>query len=172
MAPRAISFVQKACQVGERALQLADADETESKDKEIVALREHIPRRWELLAICQLKATDRRGAVEAFNKALLWNVALLSPTESYTALDDKTAQLVGQVVGISVGELFDPEIVVLSRLFANMAVEERVLIVMMEKVVKVLEDMMHKPVAQKAMELAVDELVRLLGDEHPIKKAR
>jgi hypothetical protein len=169
MASRAISFVQKSCEVGERALELADSEDAEFKDKEIHALREHMPRRWELLAICRLKATDRRGAVEAFGKALLWNVALLGSVQT---LDEKTSQIIGQLVGIAVGDLFDPEIVTLGRLFVNISVEEHVMTLMMEKVVQVLEDMMHKPIAQRAMAIAVDELIRLWGDEHPMKKAK
>ncbi|CAE6447460.1 unnamed protein product, partial [Rhizoctonia solani] len=168
-ATHAIGFIQQSCLVGERALALADASGTD-KDKEIVALREHIPRRWELLAICKLKATDRRGAVEGYGKALVWHVALLAP--EVAKLDDKINHFVSQLVGISVGELFDPESVLLSRLFANLDVEQRVVCLMMERAVRVLEDMMHKPVAQKAMELAVGELIKLWGDEHPVKRAK
>lgn len=168
MASNAISFVQHACEVGERALGLADS-EGETKDKEMISLREHMARRWELLAICRLKATDRRGAVEAFGKALLWSVALLRPVKT---LDDRTNQLIGQFISISIGDLFDPEVVVLCRLFSNLEVGEGVMELMMEKVVRVLEGLMHKPIAQRAMEIAVEELIRLLGDEHPVKKAK
>ncbi|CAE6487201.1 unnamed protein product [Rhizoctonia solani] len=221
-ATQAIGFVQQSCLVGEQALALADAQPGGSKDKEIVALRDHMPRRWELLAICRLKSTDRRGAVEAYGKALVWYIALLPPSveteklddktnhlkstdrrgavEAYgkalvwyiallppsvetEKLDDKTNHLVSQLVAISVGELFDPESVLLSRLFANLDVDDKVVCLMMERVVKVvclmmervvkvLEDMMHKPIAQKAMELVVEELGRLWGDEHPIKRAK
>ncbi|CAE6405783.1 unnamed protein product [Rhizoctonia solani] len=170
-ATQAIGFVQQSCLVGEQALALADAQPGGGKDKEIVALRDHMPRRWELLAICRLKATDRRGSVEAYKKALVWHVALLPPVET-EKLDDKTSHFISQLVGISVGDLFDPESVLLSRLFANLDVEEKVVRLMMERVVKVLEDMMHKPTAQKAMELVVEELGRMWGDEYPIKRAK
>ncbi|CUA73246.1 hypothetical protein RSOLAG22IIIB_10660 [Rhizoctonia solani] len=130
-----------------------------------------MPRRWELLAICRLKATDRRGAVEAHGKALVWHVALLAPTE-LEKLDDKTSHFVSQLVVISVGDLFDPESVLLSRLFVNLDVEDKVVRLVMERVLGVLEDMMHKPVAQKAMELVVEELGRMWGDEYPIKRAK
>ncbi|KAH7345409.1 peptidase family C50-domain-containing protein [Rhizoctonia solani] len=170
-ATQAIGFVQQSCLIGEQALALADAHPGTSKDKEIVALRDHMPRRWELLAICRLKSTDRRGAVEAYGKALVWHIALL-PSAETEKLDDKVNHLVSQLVAISVGELFDPESVLLSRLFANLDVDEKVVCLMMERVVKVLEDMMHKPIAQKAMELVVEELGRMWGDEHPIKRAK
>ncbi|CAE6434440.1 unnamed protein product, partial [Rhizoctonia solani] len=170
-ATQAIGFVQQSCLVGEQALALADAHPGGSKDKEIVALRDHMPRRWELLAICRLKSTDR-GAVEAYGKALVWYIALLPPSVETEKLDDKTNHLVSQLVAISVGELFDPESVLLSRLFANLDVDDKVVCLMMERVVKVLEDMMHKPIAQKAMELVVEELGRLWGDDHPIKRAK
>lgn len=166
VATSAISFAQKACEVGERALALGGP---ESKDKEIVALRDHMLRRWELLAVCQLKATDRRGAVNAYSKALMWSVVMLGPVK---ALDEKTSTLIGQLVGISVGELFEPESVALSRLFSNLEVEDGVLDLMMEKVVQVLEGMMHKPIARRAMEIAVEETMRLCGDHHPVKKAK
>ncbi|CAE6344415.1 unnamed protein product [Rhizoctonia solani] len=168
-ATQAIGFIQQSCLVGERALALADVSGG-NKDKEIVALREHMPRRWELLAICRLKAADRRGAVEGYGKALVWHVVLLPP--EVAKLDDKTNHFISQLVGISVGDLFDPESVLLSRLFANLDVEERVVCLMMERVVKALEDMMHKPVAQKAMGLVVGELVKMWGDAHPVKRAR
>ncbi|KAF8708110.1 Peptidase family C50, partial [Rhizoctonia solani] len=168
-ATQAIAFIEQSCLVGERALALADVSGG-SKDKEIVALREHMPRRWELLAICRLKATDRRGAVEGYSKALVWHVALLPP--EVAKLDDKTSHFISQLVGISVSELFDPESVLLSRLFANLDVEEKLVCLMMERVVKVLEDMMHKPVAQKAMELAAGELGKMWGDQHPVKRAK
>ncbi|CUA68584.1 RNA-directed RNA polymerase L [Rhizoctonia solani] len=168
---QAIGFVQQSCVIGEQALALADAQPGASKDKEIVALRDHMPRRWELLAICRLKATDRRGAVEAYGKALVWHVALLAPTE-LEKLDDKTSHFVSQLVVISVGDLFDPESVLLSRLFVNLDVEDKVVRLVMERVLGVLEDMMHKPVAQRAMELVVDELGRMWGDEYPIKRAK
>ncbi|QRW18740.1 cysteine peptidase C50 [Rhizoctonia solani] len=152
-ATQAIAFIEQSCLVGERALALADVSGG-SKDKEIIALREHMPRRWELLAICRLKATDRRGAVEV------------------AKLDDKTSHFISQLVGISVSELFDPESVLLSRLFANLDVEEKLVCLMMERVVKVLEDMMHKPVAQKAMKLAAGELGKMWADRHPVKRAK
>ncbi|KAG9106814.1 hypothetical protein FRC07_008733, partial [Ceratobasidium sp. 392] len=43
---------------------------------------------------------------------------------------------------------------------------------MMEKVTSVLQEMMHKPIAQRAMEVAMREMMRLWGDRHPIKKAK
>ncbi|CUA73248.1 hypothetical protein RSOLAG22IIIB_10663 [Rhizoctonia solani] len=168
---QAIGFVQQSCVIGEQALALADAQPGASKDKEIVALRDHMPRRWELLAICRLKATDRRGAVDAYGKALVWHVALLAPTE-LEKLDDKTSHFVSQLVVISVGDLFDPESVLLSRLFVNLDVEDKVVRLVMERVLGVLEDMMHKPVAQRAMELVVDELGRMWGDEYPVKRSK
>ncbi|KAF8761121.1 Peptidase family C50 [Rhizoctonia solani] len=152
-ATQAIAFIEQSCLVGERALALADVSGG-SKDKEIVALREHMPRRWELLAICRLKATDRRGAVEGYSKALVWHVALLPP--EVAKLDDKTSHFISQLVGISVSELFDPESVLLSRLFANLDVEEK----------------LSCPVAQKAMELAAGELGKMWADRHPVKRAK
>ncbi|KAJ1311860.1 hypothetical protein OPQ81_010320 [Rhizoctonia solani] len=153
-ATQAIGFVQQSCLIGEQALALADTQPGGAKDKEIVALRDHMPRRWELLAI-----------------SLVWHVALLPPTET-EKLDDKTNHFVSQLVTISVGDLFSPESVLLSRLFANLDVEEKVVCLMMERVVKVLEEMMHKPIAQKAMGLVVEELGRMWGDGHPIKRAK
>lgn len=174
LATHAIPFAQRACTVGERALELGatrddEMMDTDSRDKDIRALREHMARRWELLAVCQLKATDRRGAVEAFGKALVWSVVLLCPAQS---LDEKTGQLVGQLVSISVGELFDPEVVVLSRLFSNIQVEEGLMVAMMERVIRALEGMMHKPITRRAMEIATEELMRAWGDGSPIKKAK
>ncbi|KAG9106717.1 hypothetical protein FRC07_008753, partial [Ceratobasidium sp. 392] len=43
---------------------------------------------------------------------------------------------------------------------------------MMEKVTSVLQEMMHKPIAQRAMDVAMQEMMRLWGDRHPIKKAK
>jgi hypothetical protein len=169
LAARAISFAEQACTVGVRVLDLVDGAGDGGADKEIDVLRDHMPRRWELLAVCRLKAADRQGAVEAFGKALVSSVQLLGSAQS---LDNKSAQLVEQLIRVSVGELFDAEAVLLSRLFSNVPVDERLLGVMMEKAIKVLEGIMHKPVAQRAMEMAMVELMRLWGDGYPVKKAR
>ncbi|KAG8702496.1 hypothetical protein FRC09_004700, partial [Ceratobasidium sp. 395] len=167
LAAKGIAFAEQACTVGERALGLVDLDTTD--DKELSALKAHMPRRWELLAVCRLKATDRQGAAQAFGRALVKSVELAGPKQ---ILDDKTGQLIEQLVRVSVGELFDPDAVILSRLFANAQVDTRTLSAMMEKVIGVLEDMMHKPIAQRAMQVATQEMMRLWGDEHPIKKAK
>ncbi|KAG8704298.1 hypothetical protein FRC09_003639, partial [Ceratobasidium sp. 395] len=167
LAAKGITFAEQACKVGERALGLVDLDIT--SDKELSALKAHMPRRWELLAVCRLKAADRQGAAQAFGRALVKSVELAGPKQ---ILDDKTGQLIEQLVRVSVGELFDPDAVILSRLFANAQVDTRMLSAMMEKVIGVLEDMMHKPIAQRAMQVATQEMMRLWGDKHPIKKAK
>ncbi|QRW04742.1 cysteine peptidase C50 [Ceratobasidium sp. AG-Ba] len=167
LAAKAIVFVERGCTVGERALGLIDS--TFDDDKELNALKTHIPRRWELLAICRLKAADRQGAVEAFRKALVRSVELLGPG---VTLDEKSGQLVDQLIRVAVGELFDPDAAVLSQLFKNSHVDPGLLTAIAEKTIGVLQDMMHKPIAQRAMEIAMQELIRLWGDEHPIKKAK
>ncbi|KAG8727315.1 hypothetical protein FRC10_006246, partial [Ceratobasidium sp. 414] len=167
LAAKGIVFAEQACTTGERALGLVDSDAAD--DKELDALRIHVPRRWELLAVCRLKATDRQGAAEAFGKALVRSVGLLGSGQT---LDDKSGQLIEQLIRVSVGELFDPDAVILGRLFRNAEMDDRMLGVMMEKVISVLEDMMHKPIAQRAMEVAMQEQMRLWGDGHPIKKAK
>lgn len=176
LATHAIPFAQHACKVGERALELValhhdegGATDMDGRNKDIRALREHMARRWELLAVCQLKATDRRGAAEAFGKAVVWSVVLLGTVQQ---LDEKTGQLIAQLVGISVGELFEPEVVVLSRLFGDIQVDVQLMTAMMEKVIQVLEGMMHKPIARRAIEMAVEELMRIWGDGSPVKRAK
>ncbi|KAG8721429.1 hypothetical protein FRC08_013193 [Ceratobasidium sp. 394] len=113
--------------------------------------------------MCRLEAADRQGAAEAFGKALVRSVGLLGSGQT---LDDKSGQLVEQLIRVSVGGLFDPDAVILSRLFRNTQIDDRMLGVMMEKVPSVLGDMMHKPIAQRAMEVAMQEQMRLWGDEY------
>ncbi|KAG9096988.1 hypothetical protein FRC07_010850, partial [Ceratobasidium sp. 392] len=128
LAVKGIAFVDQACTIGERALGLVGSDTAD--DKELDVLRTHMPRRWELLAVCRLKATDRQGASEAFGQALVRSVGLIG---SKGILDDKSGQLIEQLIRVSVGELFDPDAVILSRLFRNSQVDDRILSAMMEK---------------------------------------
>ncbi|KAF8591367.1 hypothetical protein K439DRAFT_1627079 [Ramaria rubella] len=184
----AIRFLVPACESGATTCEMVkgliiDNDvSTGPENGTWMALRNHLPRRWEVLGDCYLKIGDRKSAYEALLKSIeaysfgLLGLSASSMSPSQISSDpaySRLASLVERITHLAVFELFITDRASLCHSLSHAStMEAEVLGILLEWQVASLEDRLSKPETQSVLIHLLRDALHVYSVQYPIRRAR